>query len=463
MEFLNKFFSIKEKGSTIKTEVLAGLATFLAMAYILPVNAGMLSQTGMPFGGVFLATALAAIVATLIMGLYAKYPVALAPGMGVNAFFTYTVVFTMGASFGEALAAVLVSGVIFLIISLTGLREAIINAFPKSLKLAVGAGIGFFIAFIGLKNAGIIVDNPATFVGLGDFALPHVLLTLGGLLLGLGLYVRGNKYALIIAMTATAIVGYLLGLALGPDTIDRFGDAGFIAGLPTFGSNTSDLGSIKEIFGVAFSNLGFVLTTSGIMAVFTFLFVDFFDTAGTLVAVGGDAGLLDENGNLVDGDKALLADSIGTVAGAIFGVSTTTSFIESSVGIKQGGRTGLTSVTVAVLFALALVAYPIIGLYNQSVTAIALIMVGGMMFSQLKNLEWDNNIEVVTGFLTVIIMILSFSIAHGIAFGFFFYSVISLIAGKKISNKKGELNPYMFGLGIFFLIFYIIEYSNILG
>lgn len=446
-----KMFNLEKKGTSIRTEIIAGITTFLAMAYILPVNSFMLGETGMPVAAVFLATALSAAIASIIMGLYANYPVALAPGMGVNAFFTYTVVlFGYGFTWQEALSAVLVSGVIFLIISVTGLRRKIIDAIPLGLKYAVGAGIGFFITFIGLKNAGIIVSNPATFVGLGELTHPTVALAVIGLVITVVLYARKVKSAIFIGIVATTIIGLVLGM-LG------------VSNMPAYtGGDLGDLGAIKTTFGVAFMHLGKVLTTKeGWMAIFTFLFIDFFDTAGTLMAVGTQANLLDKEGKLVDGGKALMADSVGTVAGAVLGTSTVTSYIESSAGIETGGRTGLTSVVVGFLFLLSIVAYPLLSVVNgvfipesgivlSPVTSPALIMVGALMITSLRNIDWNDIAITISTFFTVIFMLLTFSIAEGIAIGFIFYPILML------ATKRGkDVNPIMYGLMVLFILKFI--------
>ncbi len=451
MEKVANFFKFRERNTTFKTEVLAGVTTFLAMAYILPVNANMLGATGMPIAGVFFATVMASFIAAMIMGLIANYPVALAPGMGINAFFTYTVVFTYGLSWEAALAAVLISGVLFLVLSVSGLRKMIINAIPQPLKYAVGAGIGFFITFIGLKNAGLVVGDGATLVTLGDLSHPAVLLAIFGLLIVVLLSVRGNRFSLIIAIGITAVVGLILnavGVSNMPSLVSQ--QEGLFEGAgETFFAFTRGFG---ELFS----------TPQALLVIFTFLFVDFFDTAGTLIAVGNRAGLISEDGELVDGNKALLADSIGTVAGAAFGTSTVTSYIESSTGIEQGGRTGLTAVTVGILFLLSLAIYPLIGIFTAivdpdtgaefyPVTSMALIMVGSLMVSQLKFIDFDDKPVLIASFLTIVFMIFSFSIAEGIAVGFIFYP-LAMIASKRIK----EVNPIMYGLMVFFIVYFVI-------
>lgn len=455
---LDKFFKISERGSTISKELIGGLTIFLAMVYVLPVNAGMLSQTGMSFAAVFAATAIAAAVASLIMGLYANYPVGLASGMGVNAFFTYTVVFTLGFSWQEALAAVLISGVLFLILSVTGLRKMVINAIPKNLKLAVGAGIGFFIAFIGFKNAGIIVGSPATYVELGNLAHPTVLLAVFGLLLVFVLYAFNKKisrFAIIISIGVTGLVGVLLGVIF----------PGLEGLMPVIGgTNLGGIGDIKTTFGEAFGAMGSLLSNPMAYAViFTFLFVDFFDTAGTLVAVGHDAGLLDKNGELVDGDKALLADAAGTIVGAIVGTSTVTSYIESTTGIESGSRTGLSAAVVGLLFIVSLLFYPLFsfvgsvevsaGVFYSPVTSMALVFVGALMVSSLKDIDWADNIAVAATFITIIVMLLSFSIAEGIAFGFLFYALM-----MGVTKRRKEVSPVMYILAVLFIINFVVKF-----
>ncbi|WP_035345364.1 NCS2 family permease [Haploplasma modicum] len=451
---IESFFKIKERGSSISKEIIGGVTIFLAMLYILPVNAGMLAETGMPIAAVFAATAISAGIATILMGLLANYPIGLASGMGVNAFFTYTVVLGLGFSWEEALAAVLVSGVIFLVISFTNIRKKLINAIPKDLKLSIGAGIGFFVAFIGLKNAGIVVASPATGVAMGNLAHPAVLLGLFGIILVLVLSAMKNKFAVIISIAVTGILGVILGL-LGVDL------------MPSFGSES--LGKVSDIsltFGKAFKAIPSLLSKPESYAViFTFLFVDFFDTSGTLVAVGHDAGLLDSEGQLIGDKKAFLIDAIGTVTGSVLGTSTVTSFVESTTGIQSGSRTGLTAVTTGVLFLLSLLIYPLFGFANgifdpvtglvySPVTSMALVLVGSLMISSLKDLDWENKVSVTSGFMTIVGMILFYSIADGIAFGIITYLVMMLASGK---FKKVNLTVYI--LSALFIINLIIRFT----
>jgi len=472
MDFIKSFFKLEERGTNVTTEVLGGLTTFLAMAYILPVNSFMLVKTGIPLGGVFLATALAAGIATILMGVLANIPVALAPGMGLNAFFTFTVVFGYGLSWQAALAAVLVSGVLFFIISVTGLRKIVINAIPSGLKFAVGAGIGFFIAFIGLKNAGVVVDNGATLVALGDLSHPTVLLGVFGILLVIALYSMGNRFALIISIVATAVVGTLLGL-VAPDFFSVAtginGNAGDFFLMPKYDSfSFLDLlsGAGDTIFA-AFGAFGELFSTPEAFAIiFALLFVDFFDTAGTLMAVGNEAGLINEDGELIGAEQALLVDSIGTMTGAVLGTSNVTSYIESATGIEQGARTGLHSVVVGILFFLAILIYPLLSFINgvtvgldafgdpvvySPATAMALVLVGTLMVGQLKEIDWKDKAIVIPAFMTIIMMLLTFSIATGIAVGFIFYPLVKVFQGK-----AKEVNTVMYVLAALFIINFII-------
>ena len=334
---LDKFFKLSEKGTTVKTEILAGVTTFLAMAYILAVNPAMLGETGMSVQGVFLATAIASAVATIIMGLVANYPVALSAGMGVNALFTYTICFGMGLSYKGALACVFVSGIIFLVISITGIRTMIINAIPAQLKLAIGAGIGFFIAFIGLKNAGIIVANESTFVGLGNLQEPTVILAVVGILITLLLLTKNVPGAVFYGLVVTAVVGIIAGVC-GVKGMPKI-PTGVICAISGAICSAISFDFDFSLVGAFASGLGELTShPQCYVAIFSLLFVDFFDTAGTLVAVCNRANLVDETGNPENVDRALLADSIGTVIGSIAGTSTVTSFVESTSGVEVGGK-----------------------------------------------------------------------------------------------------------------------------
>ncbi len=455
MEWIKTYFKLEERGSTFSTEIIAGVTTFLAMAYILPVNSFLLADAGIPLGGVFFATAVAAAIATLVMGLLANLPIALAPGMGLNAFFTFTLVFAYGLSWQASLSAVLISGILFFIISISGLRKIIISSIPQGLKYAVGAGIGFFIAFIGLVNAGIIVSNPGTLVGLGDFGHPAVLLAVFGIVLVFVLYSMGNRFSLIISIVVTAIVGVLLGL-FGVDLMPAFANDGTFALSGMF----TDVGNT---FGQAFTGFGELFKSPEVFTIiFTLLFVDFFDTAGTLMAVGNEAGLIDDEGELIGSGAALIADSIGTMTGAIFGTSNVTSYVESVTGIEQGARTGLSSVVVALLFLVSIFAYPVLSVINgvydpaldmffSPVTAMALVLVGTLMVRQLKEIDWTDKAIVIPAFLTILFMVLTYSIATGIAVGFIFFPIVKIAEGK-----WKEVNKVMYALALVFILTFIL-------
>ncbi|GAB7387784.1 NCS2 family permease [Bacillaceae bacterium] len=450
-----KYFEFAKYETTYRRETLAGLTTFLAMAYILAVNPFMLSGADLPpevkegrfpeFGAVFTATAVAAIIGTLIMGVWAKYPIALAPGMGLNAFFTYTVVTTMGIPWQQALAGVFVSGLIFLALTFTGIRETIINAIPAGLKYAVSAGIGLFIAFIGLKNAGIIVSNPATFVALGPLVIKegmdpaqiaqvkNTLLAVFGLIVTAILMTKRLNGAIFYGIVITAAAGMVTGIIDIPRQIVSLPPA------PT-------------AFGALFEpllNPQLMFSGSMLIVIFTFLFVDFFDTAGTLMGVANQANLL-QNDRLPRAGRALAADSIATIAGAVVGTSTTTSYIESSAGVAAGGRTGFASVVTAGCFFLALFFSPLLAVVTAPVTAPALIMVGVLMASSLAKIEWGKIEEAIPAFLTVLLMPLTFSIATGIALGFIFYPLTKIFKGE-----GKDVHPVMYGLFVVFVLYFI--------
>ena len=432
---LEKIFKLQEKGTTVKTEILAGVTTFLAMAYILAVNPAMLGETGMSVQGVFLATAISSAVATIIMGLIANYPVALSAGIGVNALFTYTICGTMGLSYKGALACVFVSGIIFVVISVTGLRRMIINAIPAQLKLAIGAGIGFFIAFIGLKNAGIIIASPATFVSLGDFTQPAVILAIFGILVTILLLSRKVPAAVFYGLLVTAVAGIIAGLC-------------GIKGMPTLPNAVVSAEFDFSLVGVFASGMDELLShPSCFVAIFSLLFVDFFDTAGTLVAVANRANLIDDKGELENVERALLADSIGTVFGSVMGTSTVTSFVESTSGVEVGGRTGLTALTTGIL---SVFFSPLLAAVTSAVTAPALVVVGILMAQQLKGIDWDNFVYAASGFMTVLFMILAYSISDGIAIGFITYALTMVGVGK-----AKEVKPIVWVLVVFFVIFLV--------
>lgn len=440
MEFLNKVFHLKEKGTNVKTEVIAGLTTFLAMAYILGVNPSVLADAGMDPESVFLATALSAAFASILMGVVANYPVALAAGMGVNALFAYTVCGFMGYSWQAGLAAVFLSGIIFVVISVTGIRKMIIDSIPVQLKLAIGAGIGFFIAFVGLKNAGIIIANEGTLVGLGDLGNPSVLLAIFGVLVTIVCVVRKIPAGVFIGMIITAVVGVIIGIC-GVEGMP------VINGVFSFNFRMDAVGAFMSGFGELFSN-----PFNCFVVIFSFLFVDFFDTAGTLVAIGNRIGLVNEKGELEGAEQALLADSVGTVVGAALGTSTVTSFVESSSGVGVGGRTGLTAVVTGLLFAVSIFFSPLVlSVITNAVTAPALIVVGIMMAQQLRDLNWDDSVIAIAAFVTIITMILTYSISNGIAFGFIAYAVAMVAAGK-----AKEVHMTVWILMVIFLLYFAL-------
>jgi AGZA family xanthine/uracil permease-like MFS transporter len=417
---VDKFFGMTENQTTWKREVLAGTTTFLAMAYILAVNPGILSfgiadilgpGSAPDPGAVFTATALASALGCLIMGLWARYPIATAPGMGLNAFFAFTVVVGLGIPWQTALTGTLVSGVLFFILAVTGAREYIINAIPAQLKLAVGAGIGLFIAFIGLKGGGIVVDSPATLVTIGSFRDGPVLLTVFGLLATAVFMVLGWKGGVFYGMLLT------LGLGLATGVIEW--DLADVTS-PNFSS-----------FGAAFTGFEDAFTVHMIAVILTMLFVDFFDTAGTLFAVAGQAGLV-KDGKLPRAGRALATDSIATSAGAVLGTSTTTAYIESTAGVSVGGRTGLTAVTTGFWFLASFIAFPVFGLVanNPEVTAPALIVVGVLMAKALSGIEWEKLEYAIPAFLIVVAMPLTYSISNGIALGLVVYPIVMVAKGR---------------------------------
>ena len=431
---MKKYFQFDELGTNYKREILGGLTTFLSMAYILAVNPGMLSETGMDYNAVFVATALAAAVGCLFMGIIAKYPIALAPGMGLNAFFAFSVVLGMGMAWETALTGVLFSGIIFIILSLTGLRETIINAIPAQLKYAVGAGIGLFITYVGFQSAGIIVNDNDTLTILGDVTSGTTLLAVFGVFVTAIFMAKKINGGIFYGMVITAIAGMIFGLVKLPEKI--------VSGIP----------DISPTFGAAFEafgNFDLILNMDFLIVVLTFLFVDFFDTAGTLMAVAGQAGLVKDN-KLPRAGRALLADALATVTGAIFGTSTTTSYVESTAGVAAGARTGLASVVTGILFLLALFLSPLLAVVTPAVTAPALIIVGALMVSSLKLIEWDKIEIAIPAFLVVLCMPLGYSIATGIAVGFLFYPITMIVAGR-----GKEIHPIMYGLFVIFLCYFI--------
>lgn len=426
--FLEKRFNLSERKTDVKTELMAGLTTFMTMSYILIVNPNMLSETGMDKGGVFTATIISSVIAILFMGLIANLPFALAPGMGLNAFFTYTVCMQMGQSWDFALTAVFLEGIIFLILSVFKVREAIFTAIPMTLKKAVSVGIGLFIALIGFTNAGIIVPGEGVILSLGNLLTPNVLVAFFGLFLMAVLTARGVKGALLFGILGSTILALFTGVTSLP--------TGGIFSLPP---------SLEHVaFKLQFDNI-FTLEMFSVM--FTFLFVDLFDTVGTLTGVATKAGLLDENGELPSAGKALLADAIGTTIGALLGTSTVTTFVESASGVADGGRTGLTAISTGFFFFVSLFFFPLFAIVPAEATAPALIMVGLFMMSPIKDIDFDDYTESVPAFLTIAMMPFAYSIAEGIAFGMMSYVIIKFTTGK-----RKDVSPLMFILALVFLL-----------
>ncbi len=421
---LDNFFNFKENGTDFKTEIIAGITTFLAMAYILGVNPTMLADGGMPATGVFFATALASGIACIIMGLVSKYPVGLAPGMGLNALFTYTIILTMGNTWEAALAAVFISSIIFLLITISGLREAILNIIPVDLKLAIGAGIGMFLAFIGLKGCGIIVDDPSTLISMGPLTAAPALLALIGVLITLILFVRKVPAAVFLGLVITAILG-LIFTAFGYGAGDMLMPS-LPAEVISTNIDTSLFFGFASGFGQLFSNI-----PNLIMMVFSLVFVTFFDTTGTLISLGRQCGFIDENGQAQNIEKAFLSDAVGGIVGSMIGTSTVTAYVESATGIGLGGRTGLTAIVTGILFILSIFFAPLVlSLFTSPVTAAALVIVGILMIVQLKDVNWDNIVVVAPVFMTIIMMLLTYSISLGIAWGFVTYAVATIATGK---------------------------------
>lgn len=449
---LEKLFKLKQNNTTVKTEVVAGITTFMTMAYILAVNPTMLSAAGMDKNAVLIATALASFIGTLAMALLANYPFALAPGMGLNAYFAYTVCGAMGYSWQVALMAVFVEGIIFIILSLTNVREAIFNAIPLSLKKGVSAGIGLFIAFIGLQGAHLVVDNGATLVSYVNFTENFstegicAILALVGLFITVILYIKKVKGAILIGILATWILGMIM-QALGVYVPNA--DAGFYSLYPALGFvDLTDLGkTFGQCFTADFSNVNIV---NFIVVLFAFLFVDMFDTLGTLIGVATKADMLDENGKLPRVKQALLADAVATSAGAVLGTSTTTTFVESSAGVADGGRTGLSSVVTGLLFLLAIFFSPIFCAIPGFATAPALIFVGFLMVSSILGINFEDLTEAVPAYLCLLAMPLMYSISEGIAIGVISYVIINLICGK-----KEKITPLMYVLAVLFICKYI--------
>ena len=427
---LNKLFGFDPKTMNVRTEIVAGITTFLTMSYILAVNPSMFGLLeGMPAGAVFTTTALASIIGTVAMAFLAKLPFGLAPGMGLNAFFVFTVCMGMGYSWQFALTAVFIEGIIFIILTLTNVREAIVNAIPKNLRYAIGAGIGLFIAFIGMQNAGIIVNDDATLVVLGDITSGSALLAIIGLVITGVLYALNVKGAMLIGILATTVIGIPMGIT-------------------EFKGVVSTPESIAPIF--CKFEWEHIFSLDMLVVVFTFLFIDMFDTVGTLVGVSTKAKMVDEKGNIPHLKEAFMADAIATTAGAMLGTSTTTTYVESAAGVAQGGRSGLTAFSIACCFAIALFFSPLFLSVPGAATAPVLILVGMLMMEPVRNIDFDDATEAIPSFIALIMMPLAYSISAGIMLGMIAYVVVNMCCGK---FKK--LTPAMYILAVLFILKYI--------
>lgn len=461
---LERMFKLEENKTNVKTEVMAGITTFMTMAYILAVNPstmtafndilGLDGSARMNPNGVFMATAISSFIATLLMAFLANYPFALAPGMGLNAYFAYTVVIKMGYSWQVALTAVFIEGLIFILLSLTKVREAIFSSIPMTLKLAVSGGIGLFIAFLGLQNAGIVEDNAATLVqfhafngeGVTRTENVSVILAIIGVLITAILLIKKVKGGILFGILATWILGIICQLS-GLYIVDPA--AGYYSLLPDF-SGGFQLSALADVaFKLDFSN---ILSLDFFVVVFAFLFVDLFDTLGTLIGVASKSNMLDKDGNLPRIKGALMADAVGTTAGALLGTSTVTTYVESATGVSEGGRTGLTSFVVAILFGLSIFLSPVFLAIPSFATAPALIIVGFYMISSILKIDFDDMSEAIPAFICLIAMPFTYSISEGIAFGIISYVVINLITGKV---KEKKISVVMYILAIAFILKYI--------
>lgn len=432
---LNAYFKIKEKGSSVRTEIMAGVTTFMTMAYILAVNPAILSATGMDIGSVFAATAISSAIATIIMAFYANLPIGLAPGMGINAFFAYSVCLGMGYSWQFGLTVVLVEGFIFVFLTITNLRESILNCIPIALKKAISAGIGLFIAFIGLQASGIVVKHPATLVAMGDIASPQGFIAVIGLLAASIMLVRKIKGALLYSILFATFVGAFMGVT----KIDEISFSSFFS-LPNVA---------PTFWQFDFSQ---ILSMDTVIILSTLLFVDLFDTVGTLIGVATKGNMLDEQGRLPQAKQAFFADAIGSIAAAVFGTSAVTSFVESASGVAAGGRTGLAALTIAILFLISLFLSPLFILIPSAATAPTLIIVGLFMISSLKDVDFDDYALSIPMFVTIIGIPLTYSIAHGIAWGIISYVFIFLLIGR-----IREVHPLAAILAIIFIIKFMFE------
>ena len=452
---LEKLFKLKENGTNVKVEVMAGITTFMTMAYILAVNPNILSASGMDANAVLLATALASFLGTILMAFLANYPFALAPGMGLNAYFAYTVVLNYGYSWQIALMAVFVEGLIFIVLSVTNVREAIFNAIPMTLKSAVSAGIGLFIAFIGLQNAKIVVNNDSTLVSYQNFKTDFSSIGMGALLALIGVLITG--FLLIKKIKGGILFGILITWVIGI-VCELIGfykpnpDLGMYSVIPS-AFVSFDFSALGNTFGQVFkADFGALKSiTEFIVVIFAFLFVDIFDTLGTLIGVSSKANMLDKDGKLPRIKGALLADAIATSAGAVLGTSTTTTFVESASGVTEGGRTGLTAVVTGLLFLLSVIFSPLFLTIPSFATAPALIIVGFYMIASVAKIDWENMLEAIPAFLCILSMPLMYSISEGIAMGVISWTVLHVCTGK----TRGKVSVLMYVLTVLFVLKYI--------
>ena len=431
LDSIKRYFEFDHFKTNFRTEIMAGLTAFLAMSYILSVNPAILGNTGMDKGAVFTATALSAAFATFVMGVFAKYPIVLAPAMGMNALFTYGTVIALDIPWETALAGIFIAGNLFFVLSVTGVREKVIKSVPADMKYAVTAALGFFICFIGLRNAGIISHSPATLVQLGDMTDPSVLLAMFGLTLTIFLIAKGVKLAVFFGVMVTTLAGVMVGLNPVPEAV---------VSMPP---------SLAPTFGQAIMNLPNIFTMEMVVVVITFLFIDFFDAVGTIIAVCNGIGVTDKEGNIPNVKPALFADAAGTIFGSVLGTSSVTCYSESAVAVGTGGRTGFASVITAACMVLALFFFPLIGMFTTVSTSPALIAVGVFMSSSLSNIDWSKMEFKIPAFFTIIITILSYSLVDGIAFGFTLYP-ISMIA----QGRGREVTKTMYTLAVIFVTYY---------
>lgn len=443
--FIERTFKLSESNTTIKTEIIAGITTFLTMAYIIAVNPDFLSQTGMDKGAVLTATCLTAGLTTIFMGLYANLPFSLASGMGLNAFFAFTVCGVMKIPWQIALTAVFLEGVIFIILSLTKVREIVVNSIPTSLKIAVSAGIGLFIAFIGFQNAGIVIKNDSTLVTLGTFRDPRTIISvIGIIIIGILIY-KKIKGAMLWGILSCTIISWCYALIIGPEKAAELYKIYLPTGLFGVHSIAPIAGKLDFSVFSSFKSIAMIVSV-----LLTFLFVDFFDTVGTLVGVASKANMVDENGNVLRAKQALLVDAVGTTVGALMGVSTVTTYVESSAGVAEGGRTGLTSLISGILFLLATLFAPIFMAIPSCATAPALVIVGLFMMQNIIKIDFYNYTEAIPAFLTMILMPLTYSIATGLMFG-----VVSYVVFNFLCKKKENISLALTILAIIFVLRFI--------